>query len=49
MMMMMMMKMNKKYRYYRIKCHAKNQSDHLTIIKNLMHNLIFTVSVTNRK
>ena len=26
----------KKYKYYRIKCYAKNQSDHLTIIKNLM-------------
>jgi len=48
-MIMMMMKMNKNYRYYRIKCYAKNQSNHLTIIKNLMHNLIFAVTVTNTK
>jgi len=47
--MMMMMTMNKKYRYYRIKCNAKNQSNHLTIIKNLMHNLIFAVTITNTK
>jgi len=47
--MTMMMKMNKKYRYDRIKCYAKNQRHHLTIIKNLMHNIIFTVTVTNTK
>ena len=44
-----MTKMNKKYRYYRIKCYAKNQRDHLTIIRNLMYNLIFTVTITNPK
>jgi len=27
----------------------KNQRVHLTIIKNLTHNLIFTVTVTNTK